>query len=121
MVYQAENTGAKIAITAIIWSFATGMLAICIPLVSIMKGGVILPLAVVLGANMSTAVVWRSSQRWVENNSDLKNNVKQLSERIVTLETICSSEELAIQHRLKQLTSSTSKSKIMEVDSQDHS
>ena len=55
--------GGKIGTTAIIWGFATGMLAICIPLVSITESGTILPLAVILGATASTVVVWLSSSQ----------------------------------------------------------
>jgi hypothetical protein len=49
MRHQSSGNGYKIAAIAIIWSFATGMLAICIQLVSITKSGMILPLAVILG------------------------------------------------------------------------
>ena len=55
--------GFKIGTTAIIWGFSTGMLAICIPLVSMTKSGVILPLAVILGATVSTVVVWGFERR----------------------------------------------------------
>ena len=50
--------GFRIGTTAIIWGFSTGMLAICIPLVSMTKSGIVLPLAVILGATVSTVVVW---------------------------------------------------------------
>ena len=53
--------GGKIGSTAIIWSLATGMMAISIPLVNITQSGVILPLAIVLGASFSTIAVWLSS------------------------------------------------------------
>ena len=53
--------GGKIGSTAIIWSLATGMMAISIPLVKITHSGVVLPLAVVLGASFSTIAVWLSS------------------------------------------------------------
>ncbi len=55
------GVGFKIGTTAIIWGFGTGMLAICIPLVSMTGSGIILPLAVILGAAVSTIVVWLSS------------------------------------------------------------
>lgn len=64
--------GFKIGSTAIIWSFSTGMLAICIPLVSMTESGVILPLTVVLGATISTVVVWLSSLPTMED--DHKND-----------------------------------------------
>ena len=61
MESQPLGIGFKIGTTAIIWGFATGMLAICIPLVSMTDSGIILPLAVILGAAGSTVVVWLSS------------------------------------------------------------
>jgi hypothetical protein len=71
MESQKLGIGFKIGTTAIIWGFATGMLAICIPLVSMTGSGIILPLAVILGAAVSTLVVWLSYaqgyQEMVEN------------------------------------------------------
>ncbi|MEA5522860.1 hypothetical protein [Limnoraphis robusta] len=64
--------GFKIGSTAIIWGFSTGMLAICIPLVSMTESGVILPLAVVCGATISTVVVWLSSFQTMKD--DKKND-----------------------------------------------
>ncbi|MCG5062189.1 MAG: hypothetical protein KA714_30545 [Limnoraphis sp. WC205] len=64
--------GFKIGSTAIIWGFSTGMLAICIPLVSMTESGVILPLAVVFGATISTVVVWLSSFQTMKD--DKKND-----------------------------------------------
>jgi hypothetical protein len=52
--------GGKIATTAIIWGFATGMLALCIPLIPITGNGTILPLAVISGVTVSTIVIWLS-------------------------------------------------------------
>jgi hypothetical protein len=55
-----SKLGFKIGSTAIIWGFATGMLAICIPLVSMTNSGIILPLAVIIAAAISTLAVWLS-------------------------------------------------------------
>jgi len=107
MARKAEKTDPKVVSSAIIWGFATGMLAICIPLVAVTRSGVILPLAVILGASGSTAVVWRSSKKHPQsgNMPELMNSVKQLNERVGNLEVICSSNEFDIQKRLKQLES----------------
>lgn len=78
MESQRLGIGAKIGTTAIIWGFATGMLAICIPLVSITKSGIILPLAVILGATASTIVVWLSSSQQpakIADNNQTNNEV----------------------------------------------
>ena len=52
--------GSKIGSTAIIWSLATGMMAISIPLVNMTQSGIILPVAIVLAASFSTIAVWLS-------------------------------------------------------------
>lgn len=103
MAHRSERQGPKIATTAIIWGFATGMLAICIPLVAITESGPLLPLAVILGASGGTLAVWRSFQRESATVSQLKSTMKQLNERVITLEAICSSNELEIQQRFQEL------------------
>jgi flagellar motor switch protein FliM len=55
---KLSGNGIKIGTTAIIWGFSTGMLAICIPLISLTHSNIALPLAVILGATISTIVVW---------------------------------------------------------------
>lgn len=76
----------KVYTTSIIWSFATGMLAICIPLVKISQTGVILPLAVVTGASISTVAVWRDER---QKSLPSSNDFQQIEQRIRDLETIC--------------------------------
>jgi hypothetical protein len=63
MESKPSGIGFKIGTTAIIWGFATGMLAICIPIISMTGSGIILPLVVILGAALSTIVVWLSSSQ----------------------------------------------------------
>ena len=62
----------KIGTTAIIWGFSTGMLAICIPLISMTESGVILPLAIVIGATISTVFVWLNSSQQSRTIADEK-------------------------------------------------
>jgi hypothetical protein len=56
-----EGQGVKIGSTAIIWSLATGMMAISIPIVKMTETGIILPIAVVIGVSLSTIAIWLSS------------------------------------------------------------
>jgi len=56
-----EGQGVKIGSTAIIWSLATGMMAISIPIVKMTETGIILPLAVVVGVSLSTIAIWLST------------------------------------------------------------
>ena len=97
----------RIAATSTIWGLATVMLALCIPLVAITDSGAILPLTVVLAATVVTVVVWRG---W-DNSSRTQlsiNSVKQLEQRVTNLEIICSSQELDLHHKIKQLESKDS-------------
>lgn len=93
----------RVAATSKIWTFATGMLAICIPLSAVTKSGAILPLAVISGAAVGTVAVWRSSNNQSRNNPLLTDSIKTLEQRIVNLETICSNQELDLHSKIKQL------------------
>ncbi len=109
MKSQPESNGSKIATTAIIWAFATGMLAISIPLVAMTKSGVILPLTVVLGAGGGTVGVWRPSNRQPKKIAELTESIHTLEQRIVDLEAICSSQDILIEQKFKQLESTQNK------------
>ena len=63
MTKNTASNGAKVGATAIIWSLATGIMAICIPLVRMSQSGVILPLAVVIGVSVSTIAIWLSDRK----------------------------------------------------------
>jgi hypothetical protein len=63
-----EGKAAKISTTIVIWVAAAGMLAICIPLVSITKSGVILPVSVVIGVTISTVAIWWSESWQIRDN-----------------------------------------------------
>lgn len=89
----------RVAATAKIWAFATGMLAICIPLSSVTKSGPILPLAAIAGAATGTYFVWRDTERHKLANSE----AKQLEQRIANLETIVSDRELELERKIKKL------------------
>lgn len=95
----------RIAATSKIWGFATGMLAICIPLTAVAKGNPILPLAVITGAAVGTAAVWQSSDKKSLNGTLPKNNLEALEERIANLEIIIGTQEINLQQKLKQLDS----------------
>jgi hypothetical protein len=103
MIRQTEGAGFKLAATAIIWGFATGMLGICIPLVSMTESGVILPLAVIIGASFTTTVVWLSFNRVSRNTFDLINSIESLNESEATLNTIDNSDNVDSHKRFKQL------------------
>ena len=102
---RKPETDIRVAATSKIWVIATGMLAICIPLSAVTKSGAILPLAVMSGAAVGTVAVWRSSVNQSKNSPLLTNSVKELEQRVANLEIICSSQELDLQNKIKQLES----------------
>ena len=95
----------RVAATTKIWGFATAMLALCIPLSPVTRTGAILPLAVIAGAAVGSFAVWRNSDNQPRNSPLLTNNVKELEQRVANLEIICSSQELDLQKKIKQLES----------------
>lgn len=90
MENSREKNGMKVGTTAIIWGFATGMIAICIPIISMTHSDIFLPLTIILGATISTVVVWRNCKEKVIQLSD---NFQQMEQRVKDLETICSRED----------------------------
>ena len=70
-----------------IWGCTVGMFALCIPLSEVTESGLILPILVVLGAVISTAIVWLTPRY---RKSD-RPTMTALEERIINLETIYTS------------------------------
>ena len=102
-IHSKKLRKVQLATTLGVWIIATGMLALCIPLLTITKSGIILPLTVILGASIVTITVWRSSNLQTINSIALSNSMKELEQRVTNLEVICSNEELSFQDKLKQL------------------
>ncbi|MEN8446180.1 MAG: hypothetical protein ABG776_14335 [Cyanobacteria bacterium J06555_13] len=98
----ATERNPKVRATVAIWSLATGMLGICIPLVAITNSGIILPLLVILGAAGSTAAVWLASERHRQVDFRSAQAVNALEERVIALETICTSLSPADDLRILQ-------------------
>ncbi len=65
---------------AIIWGCTTGMMAI------LNQSNIILPLSIIVGATISTVVIWRNNKKQYSESSD---DFKQIKQRISDLETIC--------------------------------
>ena len=110
MAKQDENESqrdVRVAATSRIWAYATGMLAICIPLTAVARSGAILPLAVITGAAVGTGAVWKSSDKKSGTSSFLSgHSVEALEERIANLETIVGSEEIHFHRQLNQVNTS---------------
>lgn len=92
----------RVAATSKIWAFATGMLAICIPLSGATRSGPILPLAAIAGAATSTYFVWRDDSK---HKSLANTDLQQLEQRIANLEMIVSDREFELERKIKKLES----------------
>ena len=88
MGHKSTEKTSKVKATSSIWGYATGMLAICIPLVSITESGILLPFLVALSAAGGTAAVWFSPEKPKQEEIELVQTVKALEERVINLETI---------------------------------
>jgi hypothetical protein len=76
--------------TEIIWKYATGMLAISIALVGVSRS-VIIPLVVVFGAAVATAVVWAFTPQEKKSSTDLaelEERIRKIDDRLSNVETI---------------------------------
>ncbi len=78
--------------TEIIWKYATGMLAISIPLVGISRN-ILIPMVVIAGAALATAAVWASKSKEEKNEpaldlSALEDRIRKIDERLSNVETI---------------------------------
>ncbi len=109
MSKKSTEKNPKIRAISAIWGFATGMLGICVPLVAITESGVTLPIAVILGATGTSAVVWSSSRS--QDDEDLDRSVQQLHERVINLELIASSSDIDLQKQFQELESSVQRSR----------
>ena len=88
MGHKSTEKTSKVKATSSIWGYATGMLAICIPLVAITESGVLLPFLVALSAAGGTAAIWFSPDKPKQEEIALTQTVKALEERVINLETI---------------------------------
>ena len=98
-----SETRIRFAATAIIWGFGTGMLALCIPLVG-MTGTPLLHMAVIVGAAVSTVVIWLNSAN-SPHQPFLTSSMQQLEQRVANLEMIASDRELDLDNKIKRLES----------------
>lgn len=96
-----QFTDIRLTATQKIWSYATGMLALCL-IFSPARNNIILPIFIVSGAVGGTAFVW--SDRKFQYSLP-ENKVQQIEQRLANLETIVGNEDLDLQMRIKQLES----------------
>lgn len=92
----------RVTTTQKIWSYATGMMALCL-IFAPHKNTIVPPIIVATGAAVSTAFVWRSDKNSKESLPS--ERLQQIEERLANLETIAGTSDLDLQARIKQLES----------------
>ena len=97
-----KNSDPRQKATAAIWGCATGMFALCIPLVGLTRVAVVIPATIALGAGAGTVAVWRS-ERYSRSRPEGEQSVRSLEERVANLEAIVSHGEFDIQRQFEQL------------------
>jgi len=105
---QEDSKDIRLKVTTKIWAFATGMLAICVPLSAATKSGPIIPIAVIFGAAAGTTSVWRSSGRNSHNSREASHKIKELEARIADLETIAATGNTSWERQIQPTTQSNS-------------
>lgn len=101
---SGKSKDVRLNVTSKIWAYATGMLAICIPLSAATDSGVILPITVISGAAIGTASVWKFSNQESTSNSKTSDKFRELEGRIADLETIIASGDLHWQQSIQPTT-----------------
>lgn len=90
----------RVLATRQIWSFATGMLAICMIFGGSNKSN-IPPIVITVCAAISTAFVWKSDKKNCQQLSP--SQLQKLEERLANLETIAGNGDLELGNKMKQL------------------
>ena len=99
----------RLPATSIIWGFATGMLAICLPLSNDTNHGTVISMAIVSAAAVSTVAVWQSSDKKSQSRNEASDRVKEFKERIANLEMIACSDNAKSQGRIQPVIKSDRK------------
>lgn len=102
-----QSKDSRIKVTSKIWAFATGMLAICIPLSAATKSGAVIPIAVIAGAAIGTTSVWRGDRK-SGNRLEDANKIEKLGGRIADLEAIIATEDIDLRRRIESTAKSDS-------------
>jgi hypothetical protein len=84
----------RVAMTTRIWAMATGMLAISVGLVGVSDDMAVIPVMVIFGTIICTAIIWRSGRRRGDDMASLINVIRELQQQVARLEIESSDVEL---------------------------
>jgi hypothetical protein len=104
-----QSQDMRLKVTSRIWAFATGMLAICVPLSAATKSGAVIPVAVIAGAAIGTTSIWRSGSK-SSNRLEDSYKLEKLEGRIADLEAIIATQDVDLQRRIESTAKSDSSS-----------
>lgn len=87
-----------------IWGITVGILGICIPLVALTDSGPFLPSLALLGATISSSIVWLTKSPQQSDSAELEQKVTELAHRVAQLEI--DTRDLELRHSIEQSTRS---------------
>ncbi|MCL1463760.1 hypothetical protein [Argonema galeatum] len=107
MYYHSEkdfepSTDSRLAATTRIWSFATGMLALCM-IFSPTRNNIAVPIVLGSSAAAGTACVWLSNKK--SSNSLQEDRIQEIEQRLNKLETIAGNDDLEMWLKIRHLAS----------------
>lgn len=94
----------RVTTTAIIWGFATGMLALSIPLTAVTSQSFLILGVIMVGTTLATVALWASAGDR-RRQQTLADDIKAMEARIRNLEEICSTSELDLLPEIEALES----------------
>jgi hypothetical protein len=85
-----------------IWGITVGILGICIPLTAITDSGALLPALALIGATISSSIVWLTKTPERPASAELEKTIAELSHRVAQLEI--DTRDLELRHSIEQST-----------------
>lgn len=92
----------RVTATTRIWSFATGMLALCM-IFSPTRSNIAAPIAIASSAVLGTAFVWKSDKKSQSTLEDYQ--LQDIEHRLNTLETIAAADDFEMWVKTKYIES----------------
>ncbi|MBO3460776.1 MAG: hypothetical protein KME33_09135 [Aetokthonos hydrillicola CCALA 1050] len=93
----------RVAAISKIWGLTVGIVAVSIPVSIANETGVVIPIAAIGGASLSSVAIWRSDDQKSKNRHLQQRQIELLEQRIANLETIIGSNDLDLERKIQQL------------------
>lgn len=102
MKTEKKHKDPRAEIIPAIWGITVGILGLCIPLVALTESGPFLPALALIGATISSSIVWLTKTPQQSNSSELEHKMAELSHRVAQLEI--DTRDLELRHSIEQST-----------------